>query len=261
MVFSNDDSKPSPRGRKPARRGPSAHDLAEIAAATEGDFHLMHHEATEHFMHDRKGEALGVARDALLKASERPGPFEAVVIISYLPLLISLAPEDTSRKAAHRAGLLVTGRPGCEYFVSYAHFYALQIEIRVDKKDAAFAEADACIKAALRSEKHCTWLASAWRYHGMLLALKGNRVEAIVSLSNAVRSASENPVDDPLVLARAHDAAGQIMMDLRQWQLAEESFLNAIEEYRKQAPEGAAEAAETWRRAAQVREIRKGMGE
>jgi hypothetical protein len=95
----------------------------------------------------------------------------------------------------------------------------------------------------------------------MLLALKGNRVEAIVSLSNAVRSASEHPVDDPLVLARAHDAAGQIMMDLRQWQLAEESFLNAIEEYRKQAPEGAAEAAQTWKRAAQVREIRKGMGE
>lgn len=51
------------------------------------------------------------------------------------------------------------------------------------------------------------------------------------------------------------------MMDLRQWQLAEESFLNAIEEYRKQAPEGAVEAAETWKRAAQVREIRKGMGE
>jgi hypothetical protein len=95
----------------------------------------------------------------------------------------------------------------------------------------------------------------------MLLALKGNRVEAIVSLSNAVRSASEHPVDDPLVLARAHDAAGQIMMDLRQWQLAEESFLNAIEEYRKQAPDGAAEAAETWKRASQVREIRRGMGE
>jgi hypothetical protein len=51
------------------------------------------------------------------------------------------------------------------------------------------------------------------------------------------------------------------MMDLCQWQRAEESFLNAIEEYRKQAPEGAVEAAETWKRAAQVREIRKGMGE
>ena len=95
----------------------------------------------------------------------------------------------------------------------------------------------------------------------MLLALKGDRVEAIVSLSNSVRSASDHPVDDPLVLARAHDAAGQIMMDLRQWQLAEESFLNAIEEYRKQSPMGAAEAAETWRRASKVREIRKGMGE
>ncbi len=261
MVFSNDDPKPSPRSLKPSRLGPSAHDLAEIAAATEGNFHLMHHEATEHFMNDRKGEALGVARDALLKASEREGPFEAVVIISYMPLLISLAPEDTARRAAHRAGLLVTGRPGCEYFVSYAHFYALQIEIRADKRDAALAAADACIKAALQSEKYCTWLASAWRYHGMLLALKGNRVEAIVSLSNAVRLASAHPVDDPLVLARAHDAAGQIMMDLRQWQLAEESFLNAIEEYRKQAPEGVAEAAETWKRAAQVREIRLGMGE
>jgi hypothetical protein len=51
------------------------------------------------------------------------------------------------------------------------------------------------------------------------------------------------------------------MMELRQWQLAEESFLNAIEEYRKQSPKGAAEAAETWKRASKVREIRRGMGE
>ena len=261
MVFSNDDSKPSPRGRKPARRGPSAHDLAEISAATEGDFHLMHHEATEHFMNDRKGEALGVARDALLKASERGGPFEAVAIISYLPLLLSLAPADTARQAARRAGLLVTGRPGCEYFVSYAHHYALQVEIRADDREAAYKEADACIKAALRSDKHCTWLATTWRYIGMLQALRGEKMEAIVSLSNAVRSAMEKPCDDPLVLARSHDAAGQIMMDLRKWQLAEESFLNAIAEFNRQAPKGSEEAAETWKRAAKVREIRSGMGE
>jgi hypothetical protein len=261
MVFSNDESKPSPRGRKPARRGPSAHDLAEITAATSGDFELMHHEAEECAMDGRKGQALGVARDALLKASERGGAFEAVVILSYMPLLISLAPEDTSRQAAQRAALLMTGRSACEYFVSWAHFFGLQVEMRADKKDAAFLQADACIKAALRSEKHCGWLASVWRYHGMLLALRGDRLEAIVSLSNAVRSAMEKPCDDPLVLARSHDAAGQIMMDLRKWQLAEESFLNAIEEYRKQSPRGAEEAAVVWKRAARVREIRKGMGE
>ena len=73
-------------------------------------------------------------------------------------------------------------------------------------------------------------------------------------------SATEKSVDDSLVLVRVHDAAGQIMMDLRQWQFAEESFLNAVEEYRKQAPEGAAEAFETWKRAAQVRELQNGMG-
>lgn len=70
-------------------------------------------------------------------------------------------------------------------------------------------------------------------------------------------SAPDYVVYDPL----AYDAACQVMIDLRQWQLAEESFLNAIEECRKQAPDGAAVAAETWRRAAGVREIRKGIGE
>ena len=261
MVHSNEDPEKPSRRRKLARPGPSAHDLAEIAAATEGEFQLMHHEALEHFMNDRKGEALGVARDALLKASERGGPFEAVAIISYLPLLLSLAPADTARQAARRAGLLVTGRPGCEYFVSYAHHYALQVEIKADDREAAYKEADACIKAALRSDKHCTWLATTWRYIGMLQALRGEKMEAIVSLSNAIRSAMEKPCDDPLVLARSHDAAGQIMMDLRKWQLAEESFLNAIAEFNKQSPNGIQEAAETWRRAAKVREIRQGMGE
>jgi hypothetical protein len=155
----------------------------------------------------------------------------------------------------------MTGRVACEYFVSFAHFYALQVEIREDKRDAAHKEADASIKAALRSDKHCTWLATTWRYIGMLQALRGEKMEAIVSLSNAVRSANEHPVDDPLVLARVHDATGQIMMDLRQWQFAEESFHNAITEYGKHAPKGAEEAAAVWRRVAKVREIRKGMGE
>ena len=157
MVHSNEEPEKPSRRRKLARPGPSAHDLAEIAAATEGEFQLMHHEALEHFMNDRKGEALGVARDALLKASERGGPFESVAIISYLPILLALAPEDTARQAARRASLLVTGRPGCEYFVSYAHHYALQVEIRADDREAAYKEASACIKAALRSDKHCTW--------------------------------------------------------------------------------------------------------
>jgi tetratricopeptide (TPR) repeat protein len=261
MVQNNDEPKKPSRRRKLARTGPSAHDLAEIAAATEGDFQLMHHEALEHFMNDRKGEALGLTRDALLRASERGGPFEAVAIISYLPILLTLAAEDTARQAARRAVLLMTGRAGCEYFVSYAHHYALQVEIRADDREAAYKEANSCIKAALRSDKHCTWLATAWRYIGMLQALRGEKMEAIVSLSNAVRSAMEKPCDDPLVLARSHDAAGQIMMDLRKWQLAEESFLNAIVEFNKQAPKGAVEAAETWKRAAKVREIRQGMGE
>jgi hypothetical protein len=221
----------------------------------------MHHEALEHFMNDRKGEALGLARDALLKASARGGPFESVAIISYLPILLTLAPVDTVRQAARRASLLMTGRPGCEYFVSYAHHYALQVEIRADDRVAAYKEANACIKAGLRSDKHCTWLATTWRYLGMLQALCGEKMEAIVSLSHAVRSAMDKPSDDPLVLARSHDAAGQIMMELRKWQLAEESFLNAIVEFNKHAPKGAEEAAETWKRAAKVREIRQGMGE
>jgi len=261
MVHSNEEPEKPSRRRKLARPGPSAHDLAEITAATEGDFDLMHHEATERAMDGKKGEAIGIARDALLKASERGGPFEAVVILTYLPLLISLAPPDTARQAANRAALLMTGRTACEYFLSYAHFYALQVEIREDKRDAARKEADACIKAALRSEKHCIWLATTWRYIGMLQALKGEKMEAIVSLSNAVRSGREHPVDDPLVLARAHHAAGQIMMELRQWQLAEESFHYAITEYGKHAPKGEKEAADAWKFAAKVREIRQGMGE
>jgi tetratricopeptide (TPR) repeat protein len=261
MVHSNEEPKKPERRRKMARPGPDAHDLAEIAAATDGDFQVMHHEALEHFMNDRKGEALGLARDALLKASKRGGPFESVAIISYLPILLTLAPVDTVRQAARRASLLMTGRPGCEYFVSYAHHYALQVEIRADDRVAAYKEANACIKAGLRANKHCTWLATTWRYLGMLQALRGEKMEAIVSLSNAVRSAMEQPCDDPLVLARSHDAAGQIMMELRKWQLAEESFLNAIVEFNKHAPKGAEEAAETWKRAAKVREIRQGMGE
>ncbi len=187
MVHSNEKpEKPSCR-RKLARPGPSAHNLAEIAATTEGEFQLMHHEALECFLNDRKGEALGVARDALLKASERGGPFEAVAIISYLPILLTLAPEDTARQAARRAGLLATGRPGCEYFVSYAHHYALQVEIRADDREAAYKEANACIKAALRSDKHCTWLATTWRYIGMLQALRGEKMEAVETWKRAAK--------------------------------------------------------------------------
>lgn len=82
-----------------------------------------------------------------------------------------------------------------------------------------------------------------------------------LSLNKAGSSAIEKPCEDPLDLALSHDTAGQIMMNLRKWHLAEDSFLNAIAEYNKQAPKGADEEAETWKRAAKVRQIRQGMSE
>jgi hypothetical protein len=261
MVQSNEEPGRPRRRRKSTSASVSASDLAEIKAASVDDLQLINSKAMVCFVEGRKDEALSLARAALLDASGRGGPFEAVVILSYLPVLIALAPVDTARQAAERSALLVTGRPGCEYLVSHAYYYALQVEIKAGDHDHAYSQANACIKFALRSRRHCEWLSSAWRYLGVLQALKGQKLEAIVSLANAVSIALEKPSDDPLVLARSHDAAGRIMMDLRKWQLAEESFLNALTEFAKHAPNGASEAAETWRRASKVRSIRQGLGE
>jgi tetratricopeptide (TPR) repeat protein len=167
---------------------------------------------------------------------------EASVILTFLPALFPASKPQEALKLAYRVAELTDGRPNCEYLVSNARFFAMQALIRADQKPAALIEAEACVIGGKASKTHCKWLATAWRYYGMLLALFGRMPEALVAMSNAIDLAKTKPTDDPLALARAYDAIGRSLLEMGERRKGLSSLKNAVDEFRKHGVRGAKEA-------------------
>lgn len=65
----------------------------------------------------------------------------------------------------------------------------------------------------------------------MLLALTGKMPEALLAMSNAVDLAKSKPTDDPLALARAHDAIGRTLIEMKQTVAGVASLKLALKEF------------------------------
>lgn len=79
----------------------------------------------------------------------------------------------------------------------------------------------------------------------MLLALSGRMPEALVAMSNAIDLAKHMPTDDPLALARAYDAIGRTLLEMRRANEAVVSLCNALDEFTRQGRQSSREALET----------------
>lgn len=121
----------------------------------------------------------------------------------------------------------------------------MQVELRADQKPAALKEAEACVRAGKASSTHGRWLATAWRYYGMLLALTGKMPEALIALSNALDTAEAKPSDDRLALARSHDALGRTLLELGKPKQAINSLKKAALEFQRNSASALAEARKT----------------
>jgi tetratricopeptide (TPR) repeat protein len=121
----------------------------------------------------------------------------------------------------------------------------MQAQLRANRKTAALEEAEACVAAGKASKAHCKWMATAWRYYGMLLALNMRMPEALVAMSNAINLAKSKPTDDPLALARAYDAIGRTLLEIKKTTAGIASLEKALSEFSRHRPEGEREARET----------------
>jgi len=191
--------------------------------------------------------AANVARKAIKASEAQGGIHEASVILTFLPALFPASKPKEALKLAYRVVELAEGRPHCEYLVSNARFFSMQALIKEDQKPAALKEAEACVVAGKASRTHCKWLATAWRYYGMLLALNGKMPEALLALSNAIDLAKSKPTDDPLALARAFDAMGRSLLEMKETEKAIASLQKALVEFGKHGQRGSREAAITSR--------------
>jgi tetratricopeptide (TPR) repeat protein len=81
----------------------------------------------------------------------------------------------------------------------------------------------------------------------MLLALNGKMPEALLALSNAIDLAKSKPTDDPLALARAYDAMGRLLLEMKETAEAIASLQKALGEFGKHGQRGLREAAITSR--------------
>lgn len=233
MVKDFSEHADGPPRRRLRIKAASKEDIISMHEATHGEFDQMHSLATDLVERDKSEEAIKVAQEALLRAHGKGGVLEATVIISYLPMLLSFAPVGTVKQAARRASLLLIGRKACAYLLSAAYYYEMQAEIRLGDRRTAHRLASKSIAAAKESNIICGWIASVWRYHGILSAMLGQREEGLISLATSVDLARVSGSDDVLVIARSHDAAGRIMAELKQYGLARASFSQAIDEYLK----------------------------
>ena len=177
--------------------------------------------------------AAELARKAIKASEAKGGTHEASVILTFLPALYPGAPLSEFRKCAYRAAELLEGRPNCEFLLSHARFYTMQVELRADQKPAALKEAEACVVAGKSSNTHGRWLATAWRYYGMLLSLTGRMPEALLAMSNAVDLAKSMPSDDPLALARAYDTIGRTLLELNKTKAGIASLHEGLAEFKR----------------------------
>ena len=255
MVSQNEGPRRPKKPGKPNSDGPSPEDLAKAESARNQEFMPQLRKAIEL---GRAGDLEGAAelsRKAIRAAEAKGGIYEASVILAFLPTLFPGAGPDEALKLAHRVAALTADWPGCDYLTSHARFFAMQAQLRADRKPAALGEAEACVAAGKASKTHCKWLATAWRYYGMLLALTGRMPEALLALSNAIDSAKTKPTDDPLALARAYDAMGRTLLEMNETQTGASSLRNALEEF-KQA--GKAKSPEALNTQALLSQIEKG---
>ena len=80
----------------------------------------------------------------------------------------------------------------------------------------------------------------------MLLSLAGRMPEALVAMSNAIDLAKTKPTDDPLSLARAHDAMGRTLVEMKKVELGLEALKKAYEEFKARGVADGQEASATW---------------
>ena len=242
MVSQNGES-----GRPNRPDAPSPEDLASAEAALSQEYLIQFREALDLGRSGDLEGAAGVARKAIKLAEATGGILEASVILTFLPALFPASSPQEALKLAYRVVELTDGRPQCEYLISNARLFATQALLRADQKPAALIEAEACVVTGKASKTHCKWLATAWRYYGMLLALSGRMPEALLALSNAIDLAKSKPTDDPLALARAYDAMGRSLLEMKETTKAIASLQKALAEFRSHGPRGLSEAAITAR--------------
>lgn len=241
MVSRNDSPSPQKEG-PPIGKSPSHSDLEGVQQSLNAEYRALFDKAVGL---GRAGDLQGateLARKAIKASEAKGGTHEASVILTFLPALSPGAPLSEFRECAYRAVELLEGRPNCEFLLSHARFYTMQVELRAEQKSAALKEAEACVVAGKASVTHGRWLATAWRYYGMLLAMSGRMQEALLAMSNAVDLAKCKPTDDPLALARAQDAIGRALLEMGEKKGGLASLNLAIEEFRKHGPRGKKEA-------------------
>ena len=244
MVSQNDSNQPR-SGKKPGSGVPSKADLEGVQESLNAEYRAQFDQAIALGKDGDLQGAAELARTAIKASEAKGGSHEASVILTFLPALYPGAPLSEFRKAAFRAVELLDGRPHCEFLLSHARFYTMQVELRADQKPAALKEAESCVSAGKASKTHGRWLATAWRYYGMLLALSGRMPEALVAMSNAIDLAKHMPTDDPLALARAYDAIGRTLLEMRRVKEAVVSLSNALDEFTRQGRQTSKEALET----------------
>lgn len=241
MVSQNDSNLP-PRHKQPAGAVPTQANPEGVEDSLSTEYRVLFDKAIELGKAGDLEGAANVARKAIKASEAQGGIHEASVILTFLPALFPASQPNEALKLAYRVVELAEGRPNCEYLVSNARFFSMQALIRADQKPAALNEAEACVMAGKASRTHCKWLATAWRYYGMLLALNGKMTEALLALSNAIDLAKSKPTDDPLAMARAQDAMGRSLIEMGEQKKGLSSLLNAMEEFRKHGERGAKEA-------------------
>ncbi len=226
MVSQNGESS---RPNRPD--APYSEDLASAEAALSQEYLLQFRKALDLGRSGDLEGAAGIARKAIKLAEATGGILEASVILTFLPALFPASSPQEALKLAYRVVELTDGRPQCEYLISNARLFATQALLRADQKPAALIEAEACVVAGKASKTHCKWLATAWRYYGMLLALFGRMPEALLALSNAIDLAKSKPTDDPLALARAYDAMGRSLLEMKETAKAISTLMKAKEQF------------------------------
>ena len=243
MVSQNDSNQP-PRGKKPTSRAPSKADVEGVQESLNADYRAQFDQAIALGKAGDLQGAAELARQAIKASEAKGGTHEASVILTFLPALYPGAPLSEFRKVAYRAVDLLDGRPHCEFLISHARFYTMQVELRADQKLAALKEAESCVRAGKASTTHGRWLSTAWRYYGMLLALTGKMPEELLAMSNAVDLAKNKPTDETLALARAYDAIGRMLLQMKNTEAGIASLHKAVSEFSKTLPQGSSEISE-----------------
>jgi tetratricopeptide (TPR) repeat protein len=255
MVSQNEGPRRPKKHGKRTTYGPPPADYAGAEYALSQEYMVKFRQAIEL---GRAGDLKGaseVSRNAISASEAKGGLHEASVILTFLPTLLPGAPPGEAVKLAHRVVALAAGQPHSEYMTSNARFFAMQAQLRANRKPAALEEAEACVVAGKRSKTHCKWVATAWRYYGMLLALAGKMPEALIAMSNAIDLAKTKPTDDVLALARSYDAIGRTLIETNQIRAGAASLRNALDEFKKA---GAAKSTEAINAQALLHQIEEG---